>query len=374
MPADFHRTAYDAPPTKHDRKHGSDVERVETPKAFNPVIETVRTMEGEGRGRLNTDHDAATLDANGGRRPTAARRARNEVDRRCALAAAGLALAALLPISPARAQQDLLERGAYLVETAAACGICHTTRGPDGKELPGMNLAGGRVIAERGFRAVVPNITPDSETGIGRWSDAEIATAIREGKRPDGGVIGRPMPIELYRGLSDRDLAAMVSYLRTVPPVRHAVTERSSYPTPPAPYGPPVAHVPDPPADDPVARGAYLAGPVAHCTICHTPAGPDGHPDWSRTGAGGVLFEGVWGVVLSRNITPDPEHGIGTWTDGQIIQALTQGVAADGRRLTPPMSARVDRWAKMPERDLRDLVAYLRLLPSQRQPVQGEAP
>jgi mono/diheme cytochrome c family protein len=292
-------------------------------------------------------------------------------------ATGGLALTALLSClgtGAGVAAEGLVQRGAYLVETAAACGICHTTRGPDGAELPGMNLAGGRVIAERGFRAVVPNITPEPETGIGRWSDAEIAAAIREGKRPDGSIIGPPMPIELYRGLSDRDLAAMVAYLRTVPPVRHAVTERSSYPTPPAPYGPPVAHVPDPPADDPVARGAYLAGPVAHCTACHTPVGADGRNDWSRTGAGGIPFEGPWGVVLSRNITPDREHGIGAWTDAQIVRALTQGVAADGKRLTPPMSARVGRWAKMPERDLRDLVAYLRALPPRPQPDQGETP
>ena len=67
------------------------------------------------------------------------------------------------------------------------------------------------------LRAVAPNITPDLETGIGRWTDAQIATAIREGRRPDGSIIGPPMPIALYRGLSDRDLTAMVVYLRTVP-------------------------------------------------------------------------------------------------------------------------------------------------------------
>jgi mono/diheme cytochrome c family protein len=227
-----------------------------------------------------------------------------------------------------------------------------------------MNLAGGRVIAERSFRAVVPNITPDPGTGIGRWSDAEIATAIREGRRPDGSIIGPPMPIEVYRGLSDRDVAAIVAYLRTVPPVRHAVAERSSYPSPPTAHGPPVGHVPDPPANDPVARGAYLAGPVAHCTTCHTPQGSSGRYDWSRTGAGGNHFAGPWGEAVSRNITPHPKHGIGAWTDDAIIHALTRGIAADGRPLAPPMSSRVSRWAQMPERDLRDLVAYLRSLPS----------
>jgi hypothetical protein len=95
-----------------------------------------------------------------------------------------------------------------------------------------MKLAGGRVIVDRGFRAVAPNITPDPDTGIGRWSDAEIAMAIRDERRPDGTLIGPPMPIELYSGLSDHDLIAMVAYLRAGPPAHHAVTERSTYPFP----------------------------------------------------------------------------------------------------------------------------------------------
>src|SRR5215468_4692449 len=157
---------------------------------------------------------------------------------------------------------SVMERGRYVIEIAAACGFCHTPRGADGQLLPNMKLAGGRVIADRGFRAVVPNITPDPDTGIGRWSDAEIAAAIRDGRRPDGTLIGPVMPIALYHGLSDHDLMAMVAYLRAVPPVQHAVTERSTYPFPLTPYGAPVAGVPDPPEDDPVARGAYLASPL----------------------------------------------------------------------------------------------------------------
>jgi hypothetical protein len=100
-----------------------------------------------------------------------------------------------------------------------------------------MERAGGRVMALNemrtvltdlppgDIRAVVPNITPDPETGIGRWTDVQIATAIREGRRPDGSIIGPPMPIALYRGLSDHDLTAIVTYLRTVPLKRNAVTQ-----------------------------------------------------------------------------------------------------------------------------------------------------
>ena len=142
-------------------------------------------------------------------------------------------------------------RGATLtrdVEEAlwqAVCGVGHTARSPEGRSQPGMEFAGGRVFNERGFRAVAPNIMPEPE----------IVADVRDGRRPDGSLIGSPMPIELYRGLSDRDVLAMVAYIRTVPAVHHAVTERSSYPDPLAPRGPPVAGVADPPADDPVARG-----------------------------------------------------------------------------------------------------------------------
>ena len=148
------------------------------------------------------------------------------------------------PAQPAAANSRpaMLERGSYLVQTAAGCGLCHTTRGPKGEFMPGMNLAGGLVVEERGFRAIVPNITPDTETGIGDWSDAQIATAVRDGRRPDGSLIGPPMPTDAYRGISDRDLAAIVAYLRTVPPVHHA-TERSTYPTAIESQGPPVASV-----------------------------------------------------------------------------------------------------------------------------------
>jgi hypothetical protein len=84
------------------------------------------------------------------------------------------------------------------------------------------------------------------DTGLGRWSNAEIAVAIRDRRRPGGTLIGPPKPVELYHGLSDHDLIAMVAYMRAVSPVHHAVTERSTYPFPLTAYGPPVAGVPDP--------------------------------------------------------------------------------------------------------------------------------
>jgi len=227
-----------------------------------------------------------------------------------------------------------------------------------------MNLAGGLVFSGSGFRWVAPNITSDSETGIGRWTDDQIVTAMREWQRPDGSLLGPGMAVDMYRKLSDRDVRAIVAYLRTTPPVKHVITEHSTYSFALDPYVP-VASVPDP-ADNPESRGAYLAGPVAHCIGCHTPFVPnERRKDWSRTGAGGVIFEGPWGVVLTANITSDKEHGIGNWTDQQIIRAITQGVSADGRELAPPMRGQSAALSQLTPRDLQDLIAYMRSLPPQ---------
>lgn len=267
--------------------------------------------------------------------------------------------------TPQQRDPALVERGRYLVEIAANCGFCHATRGPDRRVLPGMNLAGGLVFSGPGFRWVAPNITPDAETGIGRWTDDQIVTAIREGYRPDGSLLGPGMPVEMYRQVSDRDLRAILAYLRTTQPVKHIVTERSTYSFPLTSYEP-VASVAEP-ADNPESRGAYLAGPLAHCIGCHTPFVPnERRRDWSRTGAGGVVFEGPWGVVLTANITSDKEHGIGNWTDEQIIRAITEGVSANGRQLAPPMRGQAPVLARLSGRDLHDLIAYLRSLAPQK--------
>lgn len=256
------------------------------------------------------------------------------------------------------AAESPVERGRYLVETIASCGNCHTPRGPQGF-VPGKELAGGFVVVDiPPFRAVASNITPDKETGIGNWTDAQIAKSIREGIRPDGSLIGPPMPIELYRSLSDTDLMAIVAYLRTVKPVKNKV-EKSVYRIPlPPNYGPPVGKVADVPRTDKVKYGAYLAGPVGHCIECHTPM-VKGHRDWTRTGQGGEQFAGPWGISVARNITPHRD-GLGTWTDAQIKRAIREGISKDGNKLFPPMG--FSFYAKMKEEDLDAVVAYLRTL------------
>jgi mono/diheme cytochrome c family protein len=259
------------------------------------------------------------------------------------------------------------ERGKYLVEVLAACGNCHTPKNASG-EIRDKQLAGGLEITEPFGVAVASNITPDPDTGLGAWTDDEIIRAIRDGKGRDGRTLGPPMPFHLYRRLSDRDVQAIVHYLRTVPPVHNAV-KRSRYTIAlPASYGPATGEVPDPDRSDLVKYGEYLAGPVAHCIDCHTPPRADGRPDTARLGAGGIAFRGPWGTSYAANLTPDPETGIGRLSDGQIIAAL-YGARRDGHRVRPPMPTAYYA-AGIAADDVQALLAYLRWL----RPVQNAVP
>ena len=156
-----------------------------------------------------------------------------------------IAAATLVALGRGGWAETPLERGTYLMKSVVDCGNCHSTRGPDGRFVEGMELAGGLVINDEVFTAHVPNITPDEETGIGAWTDEQIILAIRDGKRPDGSLIGPPMPFSQYRGMSDNDVKAVVAYMRSVPPVKNVVP-KSEYriPLPPA-WGPPVGQVAD---------------------------------------------------------------------------------------------------------------------------------
>lgn len=251
-----------------------------------------------------------------------------------------------------------LERGPYLMQAIVACGNCHTPQGPEGP-LPGMELAGGLELPDPAFTAYSANITPDKATGIGRWTDAQIIAAIREGRRPDGSIIGPPMPIGQYRATFDNDAQAIVAYLRSVAPVDNKVPISAYRMSLPPSYGPPVASAPDVPSGDKVAYGRYLAGPAGHCIECHSPAGANGASDLeNRLGAGGRPFSGPCGVSVAADITPT---GLQRYSDAELKTIVTTGVRPDGSRLNPPMA--VPCYAKMHPADLDALVAYLRTLP-----------
>jgi hypothetical protein len=274
-------------------------------------------------------------------------------------------LGLLILFSAPAHSESTVERGCYIVDTLAACGNCHTPKGPDGP-LPGKRLAGGDVIKHRDFTAVVPNITPDRETGIAKWTDEEIVFAIREGRRPDGSLMGPAMPSRSYRNLADEDVQAIVSCLRAAPAVSNPVTAKSQYDSPlPSSWGPPVGHIAAPSREDRVAYGAYLAGPVARCMDCHT---EQHNGVASALGAGGKAFYGPWGASVAANITPDKEDGIGDWSDAEIERAIRTGTARDGHKLFPPMPFAA--YSKMKADDITALIAYLRSLPPAAAPAE----
>lgn len=247
-----------------------------------------------------------------------------------------------------------VERGDYIVNTIGACGSCHTPMGPQGF-IAEQNLGGRLVEQTEAFTAIAPNITPGG--AVKEWSDDELAKAIREGIRPDGSVIGPPMPFEVYRGLSDTDLKSIVMYLRTVPAVEND-PGKSIYniPLPPA-WGPPITSVADVPEGATVEYGAYLAGPVGHCTVCHTPFGEQGPMFDTLLGAGGNEFHGPWGVSVSANITP---VGISRYSDAELADIITKGVRPNGQPMLPPMS--YGHYAGMTGDDVSAVILYLRSL------------
>jgi mono/diheme cytochrome c family protein len=181
------------------------------------------------------------------------------------------------PVS-AEDQQALQARGEYLVNGPAACGNCHTKRGPDLLAVASMHLAGGNKFDIPPGLAYSKNITPNKDTGIGTWRDEQIIRALREGITKEGNIIGPPMPVALYNKISDDDAKAIVAYLRSIKPIRNEVPE-SKYKIPLHSESP-AKGLPAPPKTDKIAYGAYIVT-VAHCLECHTPFGADGEPDYA---------------------------------------------------------------------------------------------
>src|SRR6266404_1349953 len=283
-----------------------------------------------------------------------------------------IACALLLAASSRATAESAVERGNYLVNTIMACGNCHTPRDGEGKLIADRALSGGLSFVTPAFDATAPNITPDAETGIGSWSDAEIRRALVEGVRPDHGrLAGVPlaaiMPANFYKALLPGDLDAVVAYLRTVKMIRN----EAPYPV----YKAPVRRDVYPDAEagfdktmlaDPIRRGAYLVS-IGHCMECHS-AWSRGVSDFRNgLGRGGRVFPAREGSPdgspgsTAANITSDPAAGIGGWTDQEIGRAITHGIARDGRMLKPPMA--YGYYAGLKQADLADIIAYLRTVP-----------
>ena len=269
------------------------------------------------------------------------------------------ALAATL--GTANAQSDLVKRGDYLVNGLLTCGNCHSPKGPPAA-VAGKDFSGGLSWDEPPFKVTASNITQDKETGIGSWTDAQIKTALRKGVRPNGTPLAMIMPSDFYEIMTERDLDAVVAYLRTVKPVKNKVPDPV--------YKMQQMHHPfaggekpytEAMMSDKLKKGFYLAT-IAHCMECHTPMGSRGRDFAGKLGAGGFEFPGPWGVSVSRNITSSKTKGIGAWTDDEIKRAITQGISKDGSKLKPPMA--FHSYATVTADDLDAVVAWLHTVPA----------
>jgi hypothetical protein len=205
---------------------------------------------------------------------------------------------------------------------------------------------------------VAPNLTPDPDTGSGSWSDDALARAIREGIGHDGRTLFPMMPYENYRHMPDEDLASVIVFLRSLPPVRNPLPKTEIiFPVKylirsvPQPITNPVS-APD--LSDPVKRGDFLVT-MAGCRDCHTPA-DKGQPLPNMDLAGGQIFDGPWGRVATPNLTPDPS-GIPYYDEALFLQAMRTGFVR-ARSLNQIMPWR--NYGGMTDDDLKAIFAYLK--------------
>ena len=274
-----------------------------------------------------------------------------------------LGLAAVVAMTgAASAESAAVKRGSYLVNTIMTCGNCHTPKGPTG-DINEKAFSGFLQFDETPFKVTAPNITPDKETGIGKYSAAQLKKLLITGKKPNGTPLAEVMPTSFYQILTPSDLNAIVAYLRSLPPVSNKVPDPI--------YKIALPHHLFPGSEKPytqaqlrnkVKHGFYLAT-IGHCMECHTPMGPKGRDFVNDLGKGGFQMPpGPWGISISRNITSSKTKGIGAWSDEEIKRAITQGVSRDGSKLKPPMG--FGYYAGMTNSDLDAIVAYLRTVPA----------
>lgn len=282
-------------------------------------------------------------------------------------------------------EEELLARGAYLVNHVAACGDCHTPRNADGTPDTSRFLGGNPtfidlVPADDAVGLIpTPNLTPHA-SGLRDWSDAQIKNAFLNGVDDEGEPLFPIMPYAELHNMADYDANAIVAYLRSVAPVAATIPERQTLPTPlTAPASPvPEASIPEttlPASNQNYGRaqhGRYLAGNIGVCMECHSPESAAGTAvplDIARLFAGGRVFAAAdLGLsvppfppqIVTTNLTPDAT-GSGTLSVTDIVRAIRSGIDADGNRLCPPMPAGpMMAFAGITEDDAVDIAIYLK--------------
>ncbi len=273
---------------------------------------------------------------------------------------------------------ERLARGGYLVQHVCDCMGCHAEHdwtAHDAPILPNTLGAGQDMILLKGLPGKVysPNLTPETETGAGNWNDDQLARAIREGVSHDGRALFPFMPFLDFRSMSEEDLASVIVYLRSLPPVhKQQPTTQLIFPvnylihSVPEPMDAPVA---EPDVSTPEKRGKYLVT-IAGCTDCHTPQDAHGQPLAGMDFAGGFILAGPWGRVASANITPD-QSGISYYDQATFTEAIRTGFVG-ARKLNQIMPWHTYRG--MTDEDIGAMFVYLETLKPVRHHVDNTEP
>lgn len=263
------------------------------------------------------------------------------------------------------ATPERLARGRYLATSGRVpCVFCHSpldTTGGGLQPFPGREFSGRNWVQDGVPFLVAPNLTSDTETGIGTWTDDQLARAIREGIGHDGRTLFPVMPYQRFRQMSDEDLASVIVFLRSLPPV-HNPLPPSHVPFPlnklinSAPE--PVGTVPEPDMSTPEKRGAYIVA-ISACADCHTTRDDQGNMPKGMDFAGGTaLTLAGRKTVYSANLTPSP-NGIPYYTEELFIETMRTGKVR-GRMLDSMMPTHYFR--NMTDQDLKAIFAYLKTL------------
>ena len=276
-----------------------------------------------------------------------------------------LLLAAPLALAAEPVPEDALIKQGEYVYRAASCYGCHTDEKSGGKPL-----AGGHALVTPFGTFYSPNITPDAETGIGRWSERDFVRALREGKSPSGDNYYPSFPYPSYTKLTDDDMRALWAYLRSVPAVKQVNRQhdlnwytraRSFVSSWKGLYFTPGAYKPDAAKSATWNRGAYLAEAAAHCGECHTPRGALGAVKSGLHYAG--TREGPKDSV-APNITPDKKTGIGRWRVSELADYLETGMTPDGDSAGDLMAEVIDNGLRyLRKDDLTAIAEYVLSLP-----------
>jgi mono/diheme cytochrome c family protein len=277
------------------------------------------------------------------------------------------------PTMSAPTSHEAIERGRYLVSHVAACVGCHS---PVQDTVPGEPPVEGKLGAGRDFGEIpgspihirAPNLTPDKETGLGGWTDGEIARAVREGVSRDGRNLFPQMPYLTYREtLSDGDVLDIIAYLRTLKPVKNDPGHTSvGFPVSMFIRGVPkpleASPPPAPSPSDKMARGKWLLR-TCSCNDCHDSVNERMEKLPGKALAGGFRFDlpGGKGFAIAPNITSDAATGIGAYSEDDLRRVFDEGKGKDGRNLyVMPWSY----YKGMTKEDKEALIAALRAVPA----------